>query len=78
MALLCCRRQHSNKSGQACAGMLVHEQQRGRFLMGTHAHKAIHGALPSAVVPSGFLRVPVALIWSMARLSFSSWRRGQR
>ena len=33
---------------------------------------------PSAVVLSLFLRVPVALIWSMALLSLSSWRRGQR
>ena len=56
----------------------MHEQQWGCSLRGTHAHKGMHGASPSAVVPSGFLRVPVALIWSMARLSFSSWRRGQR
>ena len=35
-------------------------------------------SVPLAVVPSVFLREPVALIWSMARLSFSSCRRGQR
>ena len=33
---------------------------------------------PSAVVLSLFFMVPVALIWSMALLSLSSWRRGQR